>query len=47
MISILEDLEQKNPNAIYMYSSDLAEIWSTDKDNFIRSVAKSRGINVD
>jgi len=35
MLSILEDLENKHPNAVYGYSSDLAELWVSDKEGFI------------
>ncbi|GAA0133997.1 hypothetical protein YSY43_08370 [Paenibacillus sp. YSY-4.3] len=37
MLNILEDLEQRHPNAVYEYSRELEELWSKDKMLFIRS----------
>lgn len=35
--NILEALEQKHPGAVYGYSSDLEEMWSSDRASFIKS----------
>ena len=37
VLNILEELEQKHPRAIYGYSSDLEEMWSSDRASFIKS----------
>ena len=37
VLNILEELEQKHPRAIYGYTSDLEEMWSSDRASFIKS----------
>lgn len=36
ILNILEELEQRHPNAVYEYSKELEELWTKDKMLFIR-----------